>query len=156
MSDGTSRHVKPKRVDALTREFEGELLLYDIRTFRAHCLNDSAARVWAACDGRTPVSKIVRDQFNLYGMPEPLVWLALRRLERAGLLESTREFKSGNVLSRREGLRKIAVAAGVAVPLVASLVVPTPAMAASCFPPLHPCTGNLQCCSHLCVLSACV
>ena len=153
MSDRAFRDVKPKQVDALTREFDDELLVYDIQTFRAHCLNHSAARVWVACDGRTPVSKILRDQFSLYGMTEPLVWLALRRLERAGLLESTREFQRNNVLSRREGLRKIVVTAGVAVPLVVSMVVPTPTMAASCFPLLHACTTGAQCCSGHCGFS---
>jgi hypothetical protein len=153
VSDRTFRDVQPKQVDALTREFDDELLVYDVQTFRAHCLNHSAARVWVACDGRTPVSKIVRDQSSLYGMTEQLVWLALRRLERAGLLESTREFKSNNVLSRREGLRKIAVTAGVAVPLVVSMVVPTPTMAASCLPLLHTCTNNLQCCSGHCSIN---
>jgi hypothetical protein len=153
VSERAFRDVKPKQVDALTREFDDELLVYDIQTFRAHCLNHSAARVWVACDGRTPVSKILRDQFSLYGMTEQLVWLALRRLERAGLLESTREFQRNNVLSRREGLRKIVVTAGVAVPLVVSMVVPTPTMAASCFPLLHACMHDAQCCSGHCGLS---
>jgi hypothetical protein len=153
VSDKALRDLKPKQVDALTREFEDELLVYDIQTFRAHCLNHCAARVWVACDGRTPVSKIARDQFSLYGMTEQLVWLALRRLERAGLLESTEEFKSNKVLSRREGLRKIVVTAGVAAPLVVSMVVPTPAMAASCFPLAHACTTDLQCCSGRCGVS---
>ena len=41
----------PKRVDALSRPLDDELLVYDARTHRGHCLNQTAAAVWKACDG---------------------------------------------------------------------------------------------------------
>src|SRR5579862_8474372 len=147
------RLAYPNRVEVLTRELEDELLLYDLQTCRAYCLNKAAARIWLACDGGTTVAEIVRDQWARHNMPERMVLLALRRLERAKLLRSRTEFTKRNAVSRREVLRGAGIVAGACVPLVTSLVVPPPAAAASCFPVLHSCTNNLQCCSGHCGVS---
>ena len=148
------RTARPKRVDALTREFGDELLIYDMRTHRAHCLNKTAASVWQTCDGKATISEIVERLAPLAGTNESLVYLALGRLERAGLLErSEAAFQDRLARTRREALRKLGMAATLALPVVTSMLVPEPANAASCFPLLHACSNNAQCCSGHCGLS---
>ena len=36
----------------IVKEVDGETLVYDLTTDKAHCLNDTATRVWKNCDGR--------------------------------------------------------------------------------------------------------
>lgn len=94
----------------ITKEVDGELLVYDRTRDKAHCLNESAAAIWKLCDGRTTPAEIAR---KLGGCPTPgsptaqrpwgrtvsegaalhptidegLVWLALGELRRSQLLE---------------------------------------------------------------------
>ena len=42
----------------IVKEVDGETLVYDLTTDKAHCLNETAARVWKNCDGRKNVSEI--------------------------------------------------------------------------------------------------
>lgn len=143
--------LKPKRIKALTRKFDDELLVYDERRHKAHCLNRTAAMVWLECTGHFTVPEISKklDADFQSGGDDSLVRLAVVRLYRAGLLE-----KSGTVpaalLSRREVLNRVRAIAIVAIPLVTTMLVPTPARAASCFPLLHLCSSNIQCCSGHC------
>ena len=57
-------------------------------THRGHCLNQTAAAVRIACDGRTTITKITRDLQETVnsGIDQRVVWLALNKLENAGLL----------------------------------------------------------------------
>jgi hypothetical protein len=151
----SSHAIAPRRIDALLRPLGDELLVYDARTHRGHCLNPTAAAVWKACDGRTTITKITRDlqeQMNP-GVDQRLVWLALTKLEKAGLLQkgtlAPAEFPA---LSRREAMRKIGVAGAIALPVISSILVPTPAQAASCLAAGQVCSSNAQCCSHDCGL----
>ena len=143
----------PKRVDAVSRQFCDELLVYDLRTDRAHCLNQAAAAVWMACDGKTTLNEMIRDlQDKMRSrIDQQILWMALSKLEAAGLLvEGTFLCKQPRRLSRREAMRKIGSAAAIALPVVTSMLVPAPAMALSCFPLGHACTQNIQCCSNHC------
>jgi hypothetical protein len=143
--------LKPKRIKALTRKCDDELLVYDERRHKAHCLNKTAAMVWRECTGDCTVPEISKklDTDFQSGGDDSLVRLAVARLYRAGLLE-----KSGMVhaelLSRREVLNRGRAIAMVAIPLVTTMLVPTPARAASCFPLSHLCNSNTQCCSGHC------
>ena len=50
----SSRSKKPlaRSEELVIEELGDELLVYDERTQRAHCLSATAARVWRACDGK--------------------------------------------------------------------------------------------------------
>lgn len=156
MTDNFLNSFKPKRVDALKKNFEDELLVYDEATHRGHCLNRSASVVWLACDGRATVSEItarlVAEEQS--GISDVTVRFALIKLAKAGLLSN------GEALSeliqprmRRDILRKLGTVAVFALPIITSILVPIPASAASCFPLLHACTKNSDCCSNHCGLS---
>jgi len=150
------RQFPRARVECLSREFDHELLIYDLQSDAGHCLNSTAAAAWKLCDGNNSPSQIARTlsrQFSAQ-VDESVVLLALDQLADAHLL--VEPAVSTKRLSRRVALRRIGIAAAIALPLVTSIVAPTPAQAASCLHNLSPCSANAQCCSNLCVANRCV
>ncbi len=113
----------------VVQEMPDEVLVYDLDTNKAHCLNQSAAFVWKSCDGNNSVMDIVR-QFESNGsgkVTEDFVWLAVDQLNENGLLENeiAPRFQGQ---SRRQVLKTIGLASIVAVPVIASLVAPQKAL----------------------------
>ena len=134
----------------VVQEVPDEVLVYDLESNKAHCLNRSAAMVWKSCDGTNSVSEIAKLVEAQAGdkVSEDFVWLAIDQLNENNLLE-TEVAVNLNGQSRREALRKIGLASMVAVPVIASLVAPQSALAAvSCScntPPSCSNTPNLLC-----------
>lgn len=129
-----------------------EVLVYDLDRHEAHCLNRSAALVWRCCDGGSSPAKIARRLTVELDAPfsEDLVLLALNQLEKFHLLEQDTAMPvQFAALSRRQMVRRLGLAAAVAVPLVTSIVAPTAVQAATCVQPGQPCNPNLACCSVL-------
>ena len=147
--------LKPKHIDALTREFHDELLVYDGEKHKAHCLNKTAAMVWLACSGDATVPEIAKKlEDYFHSSDDALVRLSVAKLHNAGLLEkSDIVFDSRESLNRRDVLKRIRAIAVVALPVVTTMLVPMAAAAASCFPLLHTCSSGAQCCSGHCGLS---
>ena len=42
----------------VVQEMPDEVLIYDLDTNKAHCLNQTAAFVWKSCDGKNTVERI--------------------------------------------------------------------------------------------------
>jgi hypothetical protein len=109
----------------------GELCIYEWTTKTVHALNPAAARVWEMCDGTTTVAEMVaamqRDESTVHA--ELIVWHALRQFDRAGLLEPGTLAGVRPVVSRRALLRRLGAVA--AIPVVTSIVAPTPLAAQS-------------------------
>ena len=148
--------LKPQRIEALTRKLGDELIVYDQRRHKAHCLNQTAAAVWLECDGEATVAEIAKRLASLTcaECDEVVVRLAVAKLGRAGLLEKSDAVADGaKFLRRRDALKSIRTLTLVALPVVTTMLVPTPAFAASCFPLLHGCSNDLQCCSGHCGIS---
>jgi Coenzyme PQQ synthesis protein D (PqqD) len=147
--------LKPKRVEALTRQFCDELLVYDDRRHKAHCLNKAAAMVWLECNGNVTIQEIAAKLQGAFETDsDTIVQLAVMRLRKAGLIEtSDAVLAGGELLNRRVVLKRLRAVAIVAIPIVTSMLVPTPARAASCLPLLASCTSNAQCCSGHCGVS---
>jgi hypothetical protein len=144
-----------KRVHRLViDELPDEVLVYDLDRHKAHCLNKTAALVWQHCDGKSNALQISRRLTRELQAPfnEDLVWLALRQLEKLHLLEQPISLPSQFAgITRREMVRTLGIAAVVAVPLVTSIVSPTPAEAATCVGAGAVCGGGINCCpGHLC------
>ena len=142
--------MKPQvRKDGLVvKELPDEMLVYDLERHRAHCLNQTAALVWKHCDGQTNAKEIAALlQKELKAPPgkldERFVWLALDRLGKAHLLEERlgRPPEAAR-FARRELVRKLGLVGGLTVllPLVTSIVAPTPAEAAATC--VSSCTGQ--------------
>ena len=140
-----------RRTDRLIiHEMFDEVLVYDKITDQAHCLNQTAALVWGACDGQLEPQEIARKLATQLpsDVSENIVMLALAELEKVRLLERD---KSAPVsfarLSRRQMVRSLSLAAAVALPVVTSITAPTPAQAATCTPPGQPCNPVKLCCT---------
>jgi hypothetical protein len=125
----------------VVQEMPDEVLVYDLNTNKAHCLNQTAAKIWMASDGKTSVSQIAANLGK--GGNEDLVWLAIDQLNETNLLESKVASPFGTQ-SRRDVIKKIGLASLVALPVIASLVAPQNALAAqSCN-----CVNNSNCASQ--------
>lgn len=142
-----------RKADLVVQEVADEVLVYDLKSHQAHCLNQTAASVWKYCDGQKTIADITR----LLGkelkieVDEPAVWLAVQRLGKAQLLEErvlppARSPRFG----RREAIRRLGIGSAIAVPIVMSIVAPT--AQAGCTPsaPGAACTVNCQCTSECC------
>ena len=130
----TKNKPRRRKQGLAVQNLPNEVLVYDLDRHRAHCLNEAAATVWRHCDGKTTVSQMARmlqDELDVSADPE-LVRYAIDRLARARLLEGA----SGVArYSRRDfmaRLKKLGLAASVTLPVVSSIVSPTPAHAMSC------------------------
>jgi hypothetical protein len=124
------------------RELDDETLVYDTERDEAHCLNQTAALVWAQCDGKTTAleaAKALKSKLDM-SVDTDLVWLAVKQLERFHLVESSGKSPS---VSRRALVLKYAPAA-LALPVIMSITAPVPAQAASC-PGSTPCIYNFDC-----------
>ena len=126
-----SQTPEARREGLVIQDMPDEVLVYDLNTNKAHCLNQTAAFVWKACDGNNSIADITNlfaqqsgDQIN-----EDLIWLAIDQLKENDLLEKeiNSKFKGE---SRRSVIKKIGLATVVALPIVASLAAPTSALAA--------------------------
>jgi coenzyme PQQ synthesis protein D (PqqD) len=134
------------------QELPDEVLVYDLDRDRAHCLNETAAFVWQHCDGRTSTVEIARSLSQKVNAPvdEKVVWFAIDQLGRNHLMASLPvPPQSVAGLNRREMVRVLGIAAAVAVPVVASIVAPTPAQASTCVAQGGSCASGQQCCTGL-------
>ena len=125
-----------RKTQLLAQDVGDELVIYDQRSHEAHHLSPTAAVVWRAADGKRSLpelSALLRESLDANLTAETalsdedsdaLVRLALDELDRVGLLvrglPGIRES-----MSRREMLGVTAAL----LPVVASIVAPTPAMA---------------------------
>jgi hypothetical protein len=141
-----------KREHLVIRENPDELLVYDLSNHKAHCLNKSAALTWTHCDGTTTVADLVAilsRELNVQ-VDEDVVWLALRQLDKARLLQGPVGRPEAVInRSRRDVVRKLGLGGALAVPVVMSIIAPK-ASAAATLVNGAPCTNNNQCTSGCC------
>ena len=119
---------KARSEGVITEPVDDELVVYDLVSQTAHSLAAGAVSVWERCDGRSSPADIAQ----ALGLPPAAVQQTLDELEGCGLLENGSA--AAEVYSRRQAVTRIAKVGGAAVaaPLIYSVVVGSPAMAASC------------------------
>ena len=145
-----SKENKPRsrKENIVVQEVDGEVLIYDLEKSKAFCLNQTSSLVWQACDGKRTVAQIndllgkqLQTQTN-----EDIVWLALDQLSKEKLIDPPVGLESKfRGMSRRQVIKKIGLGSMVALPVVASLVAPTPVHAQSLQPqslPANMCAGD--------------
>src|SRR5260370_30423126 len=149
-----SRQPKPlaRKEGLVIQDLQDEVLVYDLDRDHAHCLNETAAFVWERCDGRTTASEIARLLSKKVNAPidEKVVWLAVDQLRRNHLMTNSAvppQILSG--MNRRQMVQALGLAAAIALPVVASIVAPTPAQAATCVGSGGSCAGGPICCAGL-------
>ena len=127
---------KPKiRVDnVLAEELQGECVVYDNSSKKAHHLNSTLSWVWRHCDGTRTVGDLATSmQRDLGGEDASAVLVTgLRQLAEANLLEP-KSFdpnyfvREGPAVSRRS----VIAGATIVAPVISSILAPTPAAAKS-------------------------
>jgi hypothetical protein len=147
---------RARREGLIIRELENEILVYDVGTDQAHCLNQTAGLIWSHCDGTSSVTQVceVLSQTMQTTIDEKLIWYAVEQFNRDGLLEEKIEPPAAFMIagmSRRRMVRTLGLAAMVAIPLVTSIVAPTAVQAGgSCLPQGSPCNPDgFPCCPGL-------
>jgi coenzyme PQQ synthesis protein D (PqqD) len=137
----------------IVKEVDDETLVYDLESDQAHCLNNTAAKVWKNCDGQTSVNEIAQrlGADAKTTVDENVVWLALDQLEKFKLLAAPvskpEAFLSG--ISRRQVMRALGVAV-IALPMITSIVVPVPSQAQS-VQPVDTCCKDPKDCPNDCI-----
>ena len=123
---------KARKVDLLTRQIPGELLIYDLKRHKAFCLNDTAAKILRRCNGKRTVAELTAELENELQSPidSRIVCLALNQLETSHLLEKPAGVSSSPQVSRR-ALIRAGLATAIALPIVTMIAAPTVASAAS-------------------------
>lgn len=112
--------------DMLTQESGKELLLYNLKTNKAYCLNETATQIYLACDGKTSFEEL-KAQTNF---SDDLIFLALDDLKKENLIN--KDYQSNLVgINRREAVKKIGLTTMAALPVINSLVAPSAANAQS-------------------------
>lgn len=120
--------------DLVIQDLPDEVLVYDLKSHKAHCLNGTAAFIWRRCDGKTSASEIAKLMEKEWRTPvnEDAVWFALDKLSKAELLEERIILPQAQAgMSRRSAVRRLGFGALLALPVVMSIVTPTAAAAAS-------------------------
>jgi hypothetical protein len=137
-----SQFPAARKSGLVIQEVPDEVLVFDLESNKAHCLNKTAAMIWKSCDGSTSVPEIANLIKSETGKDasDDLVWLAIDQLSQNNLLEASVTVP-GSGQSRREVIKKIGLASMIAIPVVASLVAPQNALAnVSCV-----CTASFDC-----------
>lgn len=122
-----------KTKNIVVQNLDKEILIYDLIHNRAFCLNETAANIFNACDGR----KTFEDLKRTHSYSDELIDFSLGELSKKNLLEDDYESRFGN-FSRREIVKRIGLGTVAALPVIASLVAPSAANAGSTCPPGSP------------------
>jgi Coenzyme PQQ synthesis protein D (PqqD) len=144
---------KTRNENIVLREFDNEVLIYDLIINKAYSLNETSTMIWQLCDGThsiAEISQILSQQSN-QSISEDLIWLALEGFKKENLLEQVEEIEINfNGLSRRQIIKKVGLASMVMLPVISSVVSPTAANAASLAALKASCTSPSQCASGNC------
>lgn len=131
----------------VVQNLENETLVYDLVTNKALCLNETAAIVFNACDGKTSFDDLKKRS----KLTDDLIFLTLDELQNKDLIEKSGAYNSPFTgLTRREVIRRVGLASVVALPLISGLIAPTAVNAGSgatctAFPGAAPCNIAADC-----------
>jgi hypothetical protein len=148
-SKGTNRMTPlpiARREGLIVEELPDEVLVYDLNTDKAHCLNRTAALIWKNCDGKKTEGDIAAVLQRELKSPVPIqvVTLGLEDLAGFGLLKEVatgpRREPGREHLSRRRLIQNLGLTAALALPLIVSISAPAAAQAGS--GPPDPCIAN--------------
>ncbi|MDH3494493.1 MAG: PqqD family protein [Acidobacteriota bacterium] len=127
----TIRVPRARQSDLVVQQSKDEMLVYDMKANKAHCLNETMAAIWVACDGSKTIGEIAE---SIEGISQDIkkeaVWLAIDELNQRNLLDEGLDLNFAGE-SRREMIKKVGFASAAAIPVIASLAAPTSILAAA-------------------------
>lgn len=125
---------KSRDNELVVQELGKEVLIYDLNNHKAYCLNETSAIIWKLCDGKTSVGQMSLLSAGQLNKPisEDMIWLALDDFKQNNLLADNKSVRiEFNGLSRREVIKKAALASMVALPIIIGIIAPRAIHAAS-------------------------
>ena len=127
--------------DLIIEEAAEEVLVYDLNTDKAHCLNRMSALIWKNCDGEKTEGDIAALLQHELATPisTKVVTLGLEELAGSGLLQEDASTPPRARVSRRRLIQHLGLTAVIALPLVMSISAPAAAGAGST---TNPCVAN--------------
>lgn len=151
--------------DLIIEEVSDEVLVYDLITDKAHCLNRMSALIWKNCDGEKTEGEIaaILQQELQTPMSTKVVTLGLAELAGFGLLQVDASTPPPARVSRRRLIQHLGLTAVIALPLIMSITAPTAAGAGGSTSPCAanpraigcPCKGDGDCDSGNCSGGVC-
>ena len=123
--------------DLVVQILGDEMLVYDLITNRAICLNETTSVVWNHCDGTNDLDDIAEVLEDQFGKPvgKEVVQLALLQLAAEDLLEGDGPPAYFKGMTRRDVIRKVGLTSMIALPIVSAITAPVAAQAQStCIP----------------------
>jgi hypothetical protein len=133
--------------ELVIQDLPEEVLVYDLKSHKAHCLNKTAAFIWKNCDGQKTAEEIAKMMEAEWSTPvtEDAVWFTLNKLSKAELLQERIVLPDASAgMSRRSAVRRLGFGALMAVPVVMSIVAPTRAAVASVPVACQTCIKKIQ------------
>lgn len=110
----------------LVQNLNDEVMIYNLDTNNSYCLNSTAATVFNACNGSDTVEDLKRQT----GLSDEIIYLSLDELKKHDFIGS--DYSSPFTgMSRRAAVKRVGLASMAALPVIASLVAPSAANAAS-------------------------
>jgi Coenzyme PQQ synthesis protein D (PqqD) len=137
---------KVRSKNIVVQDLGDEVLIYDLKTDKAYCLNETARIVWQACDGRKNIAEITENIGKKLKLKvtEDFVWFALNQLKKEKLLENCDQLPNHFAgISRREVIKKIGVGCLAALPIIGIVSIPTAAQSNSTCIPFGICVCNM-------------
>ena len=141
----------PRTKNIVIQKTGDELLIYDLDTDRASCLNATSALIWKTCDGSKSVEQITESISQELGssVETELIAMGLQQLEDENLIVKDPAISAyfGGV-SRRDMIRRVGFSSAIALPIISSIVSPVATNAQSnCLPVDAVCDiNNDMCC----------
>ncbi len=118
---------KARTEDIVVQKTDNETLVYDLKTNKAICLNETAAIVWENCCGEKDVSQISIEASKKLDstVSEEVIALALDQLKKEKLLTNVDKLDARFAgLNRREIIKRVGLTSMVALPIVSAIVAP--------------------------------
>ena len=138
-----------RQSDLVIKEFENEILIYDLILNKAFALNQTSMIVYRACDGKTSFDEL-KGQHDL---TDEIIFLALDQLQKLNLIAENQLYTSPfQGMKRREVIKRIGLSSMIMLPLISSIIAPNAVNAASGAPAAlgASCSGGQACTSGTC------
>jgi hypothetical protein len=134
MSPQLQQHRPLVRTNQLVCEdVSEECVIYDAREKRAHHLNSTSTWIWRRCDGNTTIEALADSLAQEFNVTDglPVLVTGLEQLETRELLDNPVDFNLLAVEQAAISRRAVVAGGSVLMPLVVSILAPTPAAAKS-------------------------
>jgi hypothetical protein len=117
---------KARTTDIIEQEVGNELMIYDLRINNAYNLNETSKNVYKACDGKTTFD----DFKSRYKYTDDLIHFAIDQLSANNLIENYKSVHFAGI-NRRDVIKKVGLSSMIALPMIAGIIAPSAANAAS-------------------------